>query len=414
MVMWIEPWQPLPSAVRAMDEPNGLVAATRSLSPRRLLEAYRKGLFPWYSEGQPVLWWSPNPRMVAHPDRFAPRRSLRKKLRSIARAGDWRIVLDGNFRQVMEACAAPRLDGAGTWITPAVIDAYVGLHRLGHAHSFEVRDRDDTLLAGLYGVAIGRMFFGESMFTRVPDGSKCAYAAMMLALRTLEVPMVDCQQSTGHLESLGATELSRDSFLDRVAWLVRQPMPDWAGLEVRWPVDDSEVDDARATAPTDNASRADDAQSSDGSLAAAPRTAAPRTAAPRTAPSGTADSRTVDSRAADSPTDLSLTAEARAVRLDPAPGHRSTAGPEAGSNVAPPGSPRVSSPDASPVPPSSAASPAFARPGGSASHPEDSSRDVAADSSRAATADPSREAAAGPSGAASPGQPAHGVSDREP
>ena len=409
MVMWIEPWQPLPSALRAMDEPNGLVAATRSLSPRRLLEAYRKGLFPWYSEGQPVLWWSPNPRMVAHPDRFAPRRSLRKKLRSIARAGDWRIVLDGDFRQVMEACAAPRHDGAGTWITPAVIDAYVGLHRLGHAHSFEVRDRDDTLLAGLYGVAIGRMFFGESMFTRVPDGSKCAYAAMMLALRTLEVPMVDCQQSTGHLESLGATELSRDSFLDRVAWLVRQPMPDWAGLEVRWPVDDSEVDDARATAPTDNGSRADDAQSSDGLLADASRTTASRPADSRTTAFRPADSRTTDSPkaprvdslaagfpTADSPTGLPLTAEAHAERLEPAPDPLSTAGPDARLNVAPPGSPRVSSPDAS------------------ASPPADPARDVAADASRAATADPSRPAAVAPSGAASSGQPAHGVSDREP
>lgn len=399
MVMWIEPWQPLPSALRAMDEPNGLVAATRSLSPRRLLEAYRKGLFPWYSEGQPVLWWSPNPRMVAHPDRFAPRRSLRKKLRSIARAGDWRIVLDGDFRQVMEACAAPRRDGAGTWITPAVIDAYVGLHRLGHAHSFEVRDRDDTLLAGLYGVAIGRMFFGESMFTRVPDGSKCAYAAMMLALRTLEVPMVDCQQSTGHLESLGATELSRDSFLDRVAWLVRQPMPDWAGLEVRWPVDDSEVDDARATAPTDSGSRGDDAQSSDGLLADASRTTTSWTTASR--PADSPEAPDVDSLAAgfptaDSPTGLSLTAEAHAGHLEPAADLLSTAGPDARLDVASPGSPRVSSPDAS------------------ASLPADPSRDVAADTSRAATADPSSPAAVAPSGAAGSGQPAHGVSEREP
>ena len=243
MVRWIEPWQPLPSARRALAEPNGLVAATRSLSPRRLLEAYRKGLFPWYSDGQPVLWWSPDPRMVAWPATFEPRRSLRKKIRSVARSGDWRIVLDGDFRQVMTACAAPRRDGAGTWITPAVIDAYVGLHRLGHAHSFEVRNRDDTLLAGLYGVAIGRMFFGESMFTHVPDGSKCAYAAMMATLKALGVPMVDCQQSTGHLESLGASEISRDSFLDQVAVLVEQPMPDWGGVVVKWPAGDAREGD---------------------------------------------------------------------------------------------------------------------------------------------------------------------------
>lgn len=236
MVMWIEPWQPLPSARRAMAEPNGLVAATRSLSPRRLLEAYGKGLFPWYSEGQPVLWWSPDPRMVARPDAFVPRRSLRKRIRAIDRDGAWQIVLNGNFRQVIEACAAPRRDGAGTWITPAVIDAYVGLHRLGHAHSFEIRDRDGSLLAGLYGVAIGRMFFGESMFTRVPDGSKCAYAAMMATLQALKVPMVDCQQSTAHLESLGAGEISRDCFLDQVAALVQQPMPSWDDVAIKWPV----------------------------------------------------------------------------------------------------------------------------------------------------------------------------------
>ena len=239
MVTWIEPYEPLPPARRALAQPNGLVAAGRDLTPQRLLEAYRKGLFPWYSEGQPVLWWSPDPRMVAFTDTFQPRRSLRKTVRAVARAGDWQIVLDGDFRQVIEACAAPRRDGAGTWITPAVIEAYVGLHRIGHAHSFEVRDRRGTLLAGLYGVAIGRMYFGESMFTRVPDGSKCAYVAMMSALKSLGVPMVDCQQSTEHLESLGAVEISRDCFLDQVAALVRQPMPDWKRAVVRWPVEDA-------------------------------------------------------------------------------------------------------------------------------------------------------------------------------
>ena len=239
MVMWIEAYQPLPPARRALAEPNGLVAAGRDLTPQRLLEASRKGRFPWYSEGQPVLWWSPDPRMVAWTESFQPRRSLRKTLRAVARAGDWQIVLDGSFREVIEACAAPRRDSAGTWITPAIIEAYVGLHRLGHAHSFEVRDRRGTLLAGLYGVSIGRMYFGESMFTRVPDGSKCAYVAMMSTLKSLGVPMVDCQQSTEHLESLGAVEISRNSFLDQVASLVLQPLPDWRGAVVRWPVEDA-------------------------------------------------------------------------------------------------------------------------------------------------------------------------------
>lgn len=235
MVMWVEAYQPLPSGRRALDHPNGLVAATRTLSPARLLEAYRKGLFPWYSDGQPVLWWSPDPRMVAFPDEFEPHRSLRKTLRAVARAGDWRPVIDGDFRAVMEACAAPRRDGPGTWITAEVIEAYVGLHRLGHAHSFEIRNRQGDLLAGLYGVAIGRMFFGESMFTRVPDGSKCAYAVLMSTLRGLGVPMVDCQQSTKHLVSLGAREIARDSFLDRIAALVQQPMPAWGSAVIRWP-----------------------------------------------------------------------------------------------------------------------------------------------------------------------------------
>lgn len=352
MVMWIEPWQPLPSALRAMDEPNGLVAATRSLSPRRLLEAYRKGLFPWYSEGQPVLWWSPHPRMVAYPDHFNPRRSLRKKLRSIARAGDWRIVLDGNFRQVMEACAAPRRDGAGTWITPAVIDAYVGLHRLGHAHSFEVRDRDGALLAGLYGVAIGRMFFGESMFTQVPDGSKCAYAAMMTTLRMLGVPMVDCQQSTGHLESLGATELSRDSFLDRVAELVRQPMPDWSGVLVRWPVDDTEGDDTEVLALPGRRVHAD---------------------------SGAAP-----------------TGDPLEDRLNPPPGVRLNEG----LNVSSPGSTRVPSPDASPVPPHRAVSPGTARPDDGGPRPADP--DLAPEAARPGSSD------------VGPGLAVGDLSDRDP
>ena len=245
MVMWIEPQQPLPSAQRALDRPNGLVAATRDLSPKRLLEAYRKGMFPWYSVGQPVLWWSPDPRMVVYTNEFEPKRSLRKTLRAVARDGRWTIELDRDFRRVMEQCAAPRDGDQGTWITPDVIEAYVGLHRLGHAHSFEVRDRDGQLVAGLYGVSIGRMFFGESMFTHVTDGSKCAYATLITTLRSLGVPMVDCQQSTGHLASLGGRELARVAFLDQVAALVRQPMPDWGAVVVRWPLGDSSFDVVR-------------------------------------------------------------------------------------------------------------------------------------------------------------------------
>ena len=236
MLTWIEPHQPLPAATRARREPNGLVAAGRDLSAARLLEAYGKGIFPWFSAGMPVLWWSPDPRMVVFTAEFEPGRSLGKTLRRIARPGGWEIALDRDFGAVIEACAAHARPGQdGTWITPAIRDAYVDLHRAGHAHSFEVR-RDGALIAGLYGVSIGRMFFGESMFTHVTDGSKCAYAALVATLRSLDMPMVDCQQSTRHLASLGGRDIDRIAFLDRIVHLCRQPAPDWSQVEVRWPV----------------------------------------------------------------------------------------------------------------------------------------------------------------------------------
>lgn len=236
MLTWIEPHQPLPAATRARREPNGLVAAGRDLSARRLLEAYGKGIFPWYSAGQPVLWWSPDPRMVVFTAEYEPSRSLGKTLKRIARTNEWEIALDRDFRAVIEACAAHARRGQdGTWITPAIVDAYVDLHRMDHAHSFEVR-RNGELIAGLYGVSIGRMFFGESMFTRVADGSKCAYASLVATLRSLEMPMVDCQQSTNHLASLGGKDISRMEFLDRIVDLTGRPAPDWRRLQVQWPV----------------------------------------------------------------------------------------------------------------------------------------------------------------------------------
>ncbi|MGE0311062.1 MAG: leucyl/phenylalanyl-tRNA--protein transferase [Lautropia sp.] len=241
MLTWVEPHQPLPPATRARREPNGLLAAGRDLSAPRLLEAYGKGIFPWYSAGQPVLWWSPDPRMVVFTAEFSPSRSLRKTLRKIARPGGWTISLDRDFRAVMQACAShPRPGQDGTWITPAIVDAYVDLHRMGHAHSFEVR-ADGALIAGLYGVSIGRMFFGESMFTRVPDGSKCAYAALVATLRSLDMPMIDCQQSTSHLASLGGRDITRVEFLDRIVDLARRPAPDWRRLTVEWPLGSPDV-----------------------------------------------------------------------------------------------------------------------------------------------------------------------------
>jgi len=235
MLTWIEPHQPLPPPETARLEPNGLIAAGRDLSARRLLEAYGQGIFPWYSQGQPVLWWSPDPRMVVFVDQFEPSRSLRKTLRRVRETASWTVTLDRSFVQVMQACAAPRPGQDGTWITRDIIKAYHALHQAGHAHSVEVWANGE-LVGGLYGVSIGRMFFGESMFTRVSDASKCAYAALIAMLRRLGFSMVDCQQSTGHLASLGAQEISRTEFLGRLRLLCRLPGPDWREVTIDWPV----------------------------------------------------------------------------------------------------------------------------------------------------------------------------------
>jgi leucyl/phenylalanyl-tRNA--protein transferase len=234
MLTWVDPDQRLPPPSRAMTDPNGLLAAGRDLSPRRLLEAYRQGIFPWYSAGQPVLWWSPDPRMVLFIDEFKLSRSLAKTLRRIRREGRWTVTLDRDFEPVMRSCAQPRPDQDGTWITPAIVAAYVGLHRAGHAHSIEVREEGE-LVGGLYGVSIGRMFFGESMFARRPDASKCALATLVWLLREHGFSVIDCQQATSHLASLGGREIPRDAFLDRVAHLSAQPSPDWASLKVEFP-----------------------------------------------------------------------------------------------------------------------------------------------------------------------------------
>ena len=234
MLTWVEPGRRLPPASRAMREPNGLLAAGRDLSPRRLLEAYRGGIFPWYTVGQPVLWWSPDPRMVLFLEEFKLSRSLSKTLRRVRRERDWRIDLDRDFEATMSLCAESRPGQDGTWITPEIVAAYVGLHRMGHAHSVEVRE-GDALVGGLYGVAIGRMFFGESMFARRTDASKCALAALVALLREHDFSVIDCQQATSHLASLGAREIPRDVFLDRVAVLVAQPPPDWTAMEIDFP-----------------------------------------------------------------------------------------------------------------------------------------------------------------------------------
>ena len=217
-----------------MRDPDGLLAAGRDLGPRRLLEAYRKGVFPWYSQGQPVLWWSPDPRMVLRLDSFRITRSLAKTLRRVRRDARWTVSLDTDFEGVMRACAEPRADQDGSWITDDIVTAYCALQRQGDAHSVEVREHG-VLVGGLYGVSIGRMFYGESMFTRVADASKTALFALVQLLRRHGFRMIDCQQNTRHLASLGAREISRATFLQQVAELIRQPGPDWRASSIDLP-----------------------------------------------------------------------------------------------------------------------------------------------------------------------------------
>ena len=231
---WVGPKDRLPDPSGAWAEPNGLLAAGADLSAARLLEAYGLGIFPWYTEGQPVLWWSPAPRMVLHLDEFRVSRSLAKKVRSMQREGRWRVTLDACFERVMRECAMPRPDEAGTWITREIAAAYGDLHRIGAAHSVEVWD-GERLEGGLYGVSIGCMFFGESMFTRTPDASKVALFALVQLLRRLGFRVIDCQQNTRHLASLGAREIPRVSFLQQVAELTRQPGPDWRATSIDLP-----------------------------------------------------------------------------------------------------------------------------------------------------------------------------------
>jgi leucyl/phenylalanyl-tRNA--protein transferase len=221
VIPWLRANTPFPPLDKALADPNGLLAASADLTPRRLLDAYRHGVFPWYSEGQPVLWWSPDPRMVLYVDEFRAPRSLRKTVR----AGRFEIRVDSAFRDVMEGCAAtPRPGQLGTWITPEVVDAYHALHREGHAHSVEAW-LDDELVGGLYGVTLGRMFYGESMFAQVPDASKVALVHLVAILRSNDMPLIDCQQETQHLARFGARPIPRGKFAREVEALVDAPAP---------------------------------------------------------------------------------------------------------------------------------------------------------------------------------------------
>jgi leucyl/phenylalanyl-tRNA--protein transferase len=226
MIPWLETHTPFPDVSEAltMDAP-GLLAAGADLSPQRLLAAYQRGIFPWFSEGQPILWWSTDPRMVLKTADFKISDSLRKSLRrverSMAEGGRWQVRFDSAFEDVMRACAAPRRDGPGTWISEDIIDGYTGLHALGYAHSSELW-LDGELVGGAYGVCIGRMFYGESMFARVTDGSKIALSYLVDFLRSQGVTLIDCQQETAHLASLGAAPMSRAAFLQHLRTAIGQ------------------------------------------------------------------------------------------------------------------------------------------------------------------------------------------------
>lgn len=214
-----------PPVSQALLSPNGLLAAGGDLSPARLLEAYRHGIFPWFSHGEPILWWSPDPRMVLFPQEFRISHSLRKTLRK----GAYEVRADTAFEAVMRECSAPREGpGGGTWIVEEMIEAYCELHRLGHAHSVEVW-MDGELAGGLYGVALGRMFWGESMFSRRSDGSKIALAHLAAQLGKWDFGLIDCQMHTPHLASLGARAIRREEFVAQVQRLAALP-----GIAVPW------------------------------------------------------------------------------------------------------------------------------------------------------------------------------------
>jgi len=231
-IPWIEPGEALPPPDGAPGDAP--LAAGRDLGPQRLLEAYRQGIFPWFGPGQPVLWWSPDPRMILPLEAFRIRRSLAKVMRRARHTGHWQLRLNTAFDETMRACAAPREGQPGTWITPAMRAAYGALHRRGFAHSIETW-AGDRLVGGLYGVSIGRMFFGESMFAREPDASKVALAGLVTMLRACDFHVIDCQQNTRHLASLGAHEIARASFLRQMRALVSMPPPDWSRLRPEVP-----------------------------------------------------------------------------------------------------------------------------------------------------------------------------------
>jgi leucyl/phenylalanyl-tRNA--protein transferase len=226
VLAWLDRNDPFPPVERALKDPNGLLCAGADLSVGRLLDAYRHGIFPWYSGGEPLLWWSPDPRMVLYCDELKVARSLSKNIRNKG----YEVRIDTVFGQVLDHCAAPRKGEPGTWLGRDMRTAYLRLHREGYAHCFETW-RENELVGGLYGVAIGRMFYGESMFSRATDASKVALVALVHHLKARGFPMIDCQMNTQLLASLGAREIPRRTFLRSLTTLVN-----YAELPGKWDV----------------------------------------------------------------------------------------------------------------------------------------------------------------------------------
>ncbi|MFV9473831.1 leucyl/phenylalanyl-tRNA--protein transferase [Advenella sp. RU8] len=232
---WLDLQTPFPPPEFALKEPDGLLACGGDLSTDRMISAYRQGIFPWYSEPQPILWWTPSQRMVLKCQDFIISHSLKKKLRQIARQEALpnpaiQIKVDTAFIQVMQSCAAPRENQGGTWISQDIITAYASLHTLGLAHSIETWV-DGKLVGGLYGVSMGKMFYGESMFSNMSDCSKIALAYTVRFLDSHGVEWIDCQQETRHLGSLGASPVTRKLFMEHLKIAIPQTPPPWkAGI----------------------------------------------------------------------------------------------------------------------------------------------------------------------------------------
>ena len=223
-LLWMDPDDPtaeFPPLDHALTEPDGLLALGGDLSVPRLLNAYQRGIFPWYSDGQPIMWWSPDPRTVLLPNDIKIARSLAKTLRK----KPYEITLNKAFNNVINACAAPRNEGEGTWITVEMQHAYGELHHQGHAHSVESW-QSGKLVGGLYGIAIGKVFFGESMFARANDASKIAFVHLVQHLHNAGFKIIDCQVDSAHLQSLGATQISRQLFSEKLSrYCVQQTKP---------------------------------------------------------------------------------------------------------------------------------------------------------------------------------------------